>query len=85
MRARVSSLIQTIVSNFMKNKQNTQIDTAQLDTFLNNAFCAMGSLALALDEINNLLPAHAQVTADTCDYMRAVRKIRSTRTPINNW
>ena len=81
MRARVSSLIQTIVSNFMKNKPNTQIDTA-----LNNAFWAMGSLALALDQINNLLPAHAQVTTDTRDYyMRAVRKIRSKRTPINNW
>ena len=80
MRARVSSLIQTIVSNFMENKPNTQIDTA-----LNNAFCAMGSLALALDQINNLLPAHAQVTTDTRDYMRAVRKIRSKRTPINNW
>ena len=47
----------------MENKQNTDIDTAQLQVFLNNALRAMGSLALALDQLNNLLPARVQIYA----------------------
>jgi len=68
MHARASKL-----SNIMENKQNTDIDTAQLQVFLNNALRAMGSLALALDQLNNLLPARERSASATRDYMRSKR------------
>jgi hypothetical protein len=65
----------------MKNKQNTDIDTAQLQVFLNNALRAMGSLALALDQLNN---DTAQLQVFLNNTLRAMGSLALALDQLNN-